>query len=131
MEWTLCFIGEGQHEKLQELNKDLTRDVDPNGNGKRIDSGFAYWGAGPSYEWTKACADVIYRVMRDGIDSFPERWGMLDEATIPTHYVSLGIGTGEKDVAILSRLRRTNPDLYFFPVDMSCDLMRRGVLHVL
>jgi L-histidine Nalpha-methyltransferase len=131
MELTLCFIGHGQLEKLDELNRGLKRPYDGSGRGKHIDSGFAYWGAGPTYHWTRACRDEIYRVMREGIESFGERWAQVGDLRGARHYVSLGVGTGEKDVAILTQLMRANPDLYYFPVDMSSDLMRTGVLHVL
>jgi L-histidine Nalpha-methyltransferase len=68
--------------------------------------------------------------MRDGIESFPARWNELALKNVAQHYVSLGIGTGEKDFTIVSHMMRWIPSLYFFPVDMSADLMRRGVLHV-
>src|SRR5262245_10262417 len=92
LDWTLCFIGENQKEKLNELNANLKRSYDDAGNGKRIDSGFAYWGAGPSYEWSNACQDDIYVVMSASISHFPQRWRELKRKSSLSsmHYVSLG-----------------------------------------
>ena len=133
MQWTLSFIGEDQLRKLSELTSAL-RGVDRFGR-KYIPSGFAYWGSGPTVAWSNACNDQLYRVMQASIQSFRGRWEKVAPPssfvrTRPFHYASLGVGTGQKDRWILQTLREVNPDLFFFPVDMSPEMLRLGVNHI-
>jgi L-histidine Nalpha-methyltransferase len=127
--WTLCFIGEDQSKKLATLTQDLRGKVSHTGDGKQITSGFSYWGIGPAIAWAHACNDPFYPLMKESIESFPELWAKilpsLDHQNY--HYVSLGVGTGHKDRDILQDLYRMNPDLYYFPVDMSPEMLRIGV----
>lgn len=127
--WTLCFIGENQSEKLAALIEDLSAGVSETGDGKQFASGFSYWGIGPTCAWASACNDATYRVMQESIRSFSNLW----KQTLPTlvghkfHYVSLGIGTGHKDFHILQDLHRIDPELFYFPVDMSPEMLRVGI----
>lgn len=128
--WTLCFIGEDQSNKLAELTQELRGEFSKTGDGKEILSGFSYWGIAPTIAWDNACKDRFYLVMKESIDSFRERWQKIYSNSIifqKYHYVSLGVGTGEKDQRILSSLIDTNPYLYYFPVDMSSEMLRLGV----
>jgi L-histidine N-alpha-methyltransferase len=126
--WTLCFIGEDQSDKLAVLTEDLRRGFSGSGDGKRFASGFSYWGIGPTLAWARACRDPLYLVMKRSIESFPARWHQLKSSlTAPFHYVSLGVGTGTKDLSILLDLSHLNQDLYYFPVDMSPEMLRVGV----
>lgn len=68
--------------------------------------------------------------MKESIESFRYRWHQIHSNNIRDqkyHYVSLGVGTGEKDQNILSLLLNSNPDLLYFPVDMSSEMLRLGV----
>jgi uncharacterized SAM-dependent methyltransferase len=126
--WTLCFIGEDQSDKLAAVTDDLKREFSTTGDGKQFDSGTAYWGIGPALAWVRACNDPLYLVMKRGTETFPERWTRMTGALqLPCHYVSLGVGTGVKDRRILRDLSRTRPDLYYFPVDMSPEMLRIGI----
>ncbi|MDZ8067576.1 MAG: L-histidine N(alpha)-methyltransferase [Nostoc sp. DedQUE08] len=128
--WTLCFIGEDQSSKLAELTQELRGEFSATGDGKEILSGFSYWGIGPTIAWDRACNDRFYLVMKESIESFRYRWHQINFNNIKDrqyHYVSLGVGTGEKDQHILSLLFNVNPDLLYFPVDMSSEMLRLGV----
>ncbi|WP_341528580.1 L-histidine N(alpha)-methyltransferase [Nostoc sp. UHCC 0302] len=128
--WTLCFIGEDQSNKLAELTQELRGEFSTTGDGKEILSGFSYWGIGPTIAWDHACNDRFYLVMKESIESFRSRWQQINLKNIKDqkyHYVSLGVGTGEKDQHILSLLLKSNPDLLYFPVDMSSEMLRLGV----
>jgi L-histidine Nalpha-methyltransferase len=127
--WTLCFVGESQSKKLAALTQDLRRGFSTTGDEKRIVSGFSYWGIGPTIAWAYACTDPLYVVMKESIESFRYRWQQI-ESNLDVgkyHYVSLGVGTGEKDRDILSCLLNTHPDLLYFPIDMSSQMLRMGV----
>ena len=127
--WTLCVIGEDQSKKLAALTNDLRRKMSRVGDGKQIASGFSYWGIGPSIAWSLACNDPFYLVMKESIETFQNRWSQ----TLPSldrqdyHYVSLGVGTGHKDRYVLNDLYKINPEIFYFPVDMSPEMLRVGV----
>ena len=127
--WSLCLVGEDQSRKLAELLHDLRRPYSDSGAGKRITSGYPYWGVDPTVEWVRACSDPFYPVMKAGIESFVHRWGGLQDALEdrPYHYVSLGPGTGDKDRTIIEGLRQANPSLCYVSVDMSAEMLRLGV----
>ncbi|HWH82891.1 MAG TPA: L-histidine N(alpha)-methyltransferase [Burkholderiaceae bacterium] len=126
--WTLCFVGEDQIGKVAQLTRDLDEGRSEDGNGKRFASGFSYWGIGPTLAWARACTDPMYLVAKAGIESFPGHWKTC-AARLPAraHYVSLGVGTGQKDRTILRDLLDRDPRTYFFPVDMSGEMLRFGI----
>jgi L-histidine Nalpha-methyltransferase len=131
--WTLCFIGDSQETKLAELVKELKSNFSETGDGKQIVSGFSYWGIGPTIAWANTCADPFYPVMRQSILSFNSRWQQIYSGDIQTqefHYVSLGVGTGEKDRHILASLVAKQPNLFYFPVDMSSTMLRKAIQEV-
>ncbi len=128
--WTLCFVGEPQSKKLAELTQSLRGNFSLTGDSKEILSGFSYWGIGPTIAWNNACNDRFYIVMKESIESFRSRWQTIHSNSIKQHqyhYVSLGLGTGEKDKSILNLLLNSNPDLFYFPVDMSSEMLILGV----
>ncbi|MGF1672889.1 MAG: L-histidine N(alpha)-methyltransferase [Rivularia sp. (in: cyanobacteria)] len=128
--WTLCFVGgEDQSKKLTELTKHLRKGFSKTGDEKQIPSGFAYWGITPTIAWAYACNDPLYVVMKEGIDSFENRWCKIKSKLEDKkyHYVSLGVGTGMKDRSILRFFLNINPNLLYFPVDMSSEMLRLGV----
>lgn len=131
--WSLCFIGEDQAAKLGALTQDLKRSPSSTGDGKRIASGFSYWGIGPTIAWLNACKDHLYPVMKESITSFGSLWTQLepDLNSHQYHYVSLGVGTGEKDKTIILDLYKTHPSLFYFPVDMSPEMLRLGAREAL
>jgi L-histidine N-alpha-methyltransferase len=128
MGWNLCFVGEDQASKLGTLTSDLRKGVSETGDGKRIASGFSYWGIGPTIAWLAACKDSLYPVMNQSIRNFSSLWDQARASLDPQnyHYVSLGVGSGEKDGLILRDLHPMNAGLYYFPVDMSPEMLRMG-----
>lgn len=66
--WILCFIAEDQSAKLGDLINSLRGGE--SGRGKKIDSGYSYWGIGPTCAWMKACADRFYVVMHRSTAGF-------------------------------------------------------------
>ncbi len=132
--WTFCFVGDNPQTKLAELVTALKGDHD--GNGKQILSGFSYWGIGPTIAWINTCADHFYPVMmmQQSIKSFRTRWQQIYSDSLEFqgyHYVSLGVGTGEKDYHILNSFLDENPESLYFPVDMSSTMLRVAILEVL
>jgi uncharacterized SAM-dependent methyltransferase len=126
--WSLMLVGEDQSSKLASLTSDLRGRPSPNGEGKQITSGYQYWGIGPTIAWAHACSDPFYQVMKRSLDSFTRRWRKVS-ATITGsafHYVCLGVGTGHKDRQILQSLHADNPDMHYFPVDISSEMLRLG-----
>lgn len=94
-----------------------------------IESGFAYWGIGPTIQWRRACQDSFYAVMRKGIDTFQARWTELVRKFgqgLPRVYVSYGVGTGEKDHTILRTMIAAPDAPVYVPTDMSLDMLMNG-----
>lgn len=130
LKWSLCFTGEDESRKLVELIDKLKIDFSPTGDGKEVPSGFSYWGIVSTRAWKITCSDQLYPVMRDGINSFNERLREIYDEKFTKqkyHYVSLGVGTGDKDNEILKRLYSSNNNIRYFPVDMSSTMLRLGV----
>jgi hypothetical protein len=127
--WSLCLVGEDVERKLQDLITDLTRGTSATGDGKRITSGFAYWGVEPTFAWARSCTDPLYPVMKESIESFTSGWQEIHPnlAGERYHYVSFGPGTGQKDATIIHDLMRRNPRLCYVPVDMSAEMLRLAV----
>lgn len=127
--WSLCLVGDEPERKLQDLVADLTKPSSSTGDGKRITSGYAYWGIEPTFAWARSCTDPLYLVMRESIESFTTGWAdirpQLDGERY--HYVSLGPGTGQKDAIIIRDLLRRNRNLHYVPVDMSAEMLRLAV----
>lgn len=126
--WSLLLVGEDQAAKLVELVSDLSRPFSTTGDGKRLTSGFWYWGAGPMTAWVRAAGDPTYLERKYGSESFPGLWAALVERAPAgcTHLVSLGVGNGDKDRTILADMRRDNPGMLYVPVDMSSEMLRHG-----
>ncbi len=134
LEWTICFIGEDQSKKLAELTHELRGEFSKTGDGKEISSGFSYWGISPTIAWNNACNDRFYFVMKESIESFRTRWDQIYSKNIREqkyNYVSLGVGAGKKDESILNTLFHSNPDLIYFPIDMSSEMLSLGVQQVI
>jgi L-histidine N-alpha-methyltransferase len=117
-----------QTETFAGLMNDLRRKFDADGDGKRITSCYAYMGVEPAIAWVTACRDLLYPLMRHGIESFGQRWRDVRAglAATPHHYVSLGPGDGQKDDVILADLRRDS-DLRYVPVDASTEMLRLAI----
>ncbi|TWD81821.1 putative SAM-dependent methyltransferase [Kribbella amoyensis] len=126
--WSLVLTGEDQTDKLATLTGDLRGPVSTTGDGKQITSGFSYWGIGPTIAWANATNDPFYLVMKAGTESFLRHWRKMRPHITKGgfHLVSLGIGTGVKDRTILEDMLRSNPDMYYVPVDMSSEMLRLG-----
>jgi len=126
-EWIICYVGEDQPAKLGLLASELNKPKDTNGNGKRVPSGFSYWGIVPTVAWRDTCGDQYYTLMSGGIARFPRAWSAMKGNLIGNakHYVSLGPGTGDKDSTIINCLNRS-PKFKYIPIDMSAEMLRLG-----
>jgi L-histidine Nalpha-methyltransferase len=127
--WSFCLVADDAERKLQDLIADLTRPPSNTGDGKRITSGFSYWGIEPTFAWARSCTDPLYPVMKESIESFTTGWADVQPhlGDEPYHYVSFGPGTGQKDATIVRDLLRRNQNLYYVPVDMSAEMLRLAV----
>ncbi len=130
--WSLLLVGEDQTDKLATLTGDLRGPFSDTGDGKQVTSGFSYWGIGPTIAWAHACSDPFYLVMKAGADAFGKQWRDIRPHVENRgfHFVSLGIGTGNKDRVIIDDLRDGHPDLLYIPVDMSSEMLRMGVQEI-
>lgn len=127
--WSLCLVGEDSERQLQCLIDDLTRCASSTGDGKRIASGYGYWGIEPTFAWARSCTDPLYPVMKESIEFFTTGWRKIKPhlGRQRYHYVSFGPGTGHKDATIVKDLVGANPDLHYVPVDMSAEMLRLAV----
>lgn len=133
--WSLTLGGEPLHELFDDLIKGLQGEPGT-GDNKSIETKYSYLGTVPAIDWYNACQDMFYSVMRDGIANFPRQWnGVLRQlGGDPYHYVSLGVGTGEKDRVVLDSLfdkRRLGdpaaPQPLYVPVDLSAEMLHIGI----
>ncbi|UCE74257.1 MAG: L-histidine N(alpha)-methyltransferase, partial [Methanomassiliicoccales archaeon] len=125
MDAVLFLICENEFDKQVDLIDYLKGQYD---GEKKIVSGFSYWGKEPTHQWGQACNSGYY-IMRRSIENFPKIWNPIYNS-FPGglfHYVSLGVGTGKKDIFILKELCQNNKDLIYIPIDMSIDMLRKGV----
>ncbi len=130
-DWLLSFYKEGEGEKQNEMLGYLSGKLSK--GEKKIVSGYSYWGIGPTNAWNHACHDLEYIVMKKGIDEFPKNWIEIYNSSLADksyNYVSLGVGTGKKDVSVLASLIEKNPDVKYFPIDMSPEMLHSGTIYV-
>ncbi len=125
--WSITLGGEPPHARLFELIQGLQGDVDT-GDNKKIETKFSYLGVGPAIDWVNACHDLFYPVMREGIQSFPRHWNPIAAALKGQrfHYVSFGVGDGQKDRVVLNDLQEWHPDLLYVPIDLSVEMLHVG-----
>ncbi|MFL5833579.1 MAG: L-histidine N(alpha)-methyltransferase [Solirubrobacterales bacterium] len=126
--WSMLVVGEDHVGEMKRLSLNLSNhEPDPGGDGRFIDCGHAYWGVGPTISWHRACQDPSYLVGRRSAESFAPRWkDLCGEGlnALPSTYVSLGPGTGEKDIVILESMEREQQEPCYIPVDMSAEMLR-------
>jgi L-histidine Nalpha-methyltransferase len=97
------------------------------GDGRFISCGHAYWGAGPTLSWHRACADPSYLVGHASVESFAARWQALRklrDIPLPRTCISLGPGTGEKDIAVVESLTKEDGAPLYLAVDMSAEMLQ-------
>lgn len=130
--WSLNLDGEDPRDFLFDLVRGL-KGSGPDGTGKRIENRFRYVGLGPTLAWLLVCRDPSYPVMYDSIESFSRLWDACLPALGDTryHYVSLGLGTGDKDRHVLDRMLPENPDLLYVATDISGQMLRLGTAETL
>ncbi|MEM7759418.1 MAG: L-histidine N(alpha)-methyltransferase [Cyanobacteria bacterium P01_A01_bin.40] len=124
--WMLTYVGENQLSQLGYLVRDL--------RNQRIQSGYAYWGVGPTLMWARACSDPTYH-MSENLRQFPLYARNLARYVDHEQYnfVSLGVGEGSKDRNIIkdffNRDENLKPrdDFLYIPVDMSLDMLRMAI----
>jgi L-histidine Nalpha-methyltransferase len=135
--WSLTLGGEPLHELFDDLIRGL-QGATGTGNNKSIETKFSYLGTVPAIDWYNACQDMFYSVMREGIANFPRQWNEILRHLNGDryHYVSLGVGTGDKDRVILDGLfdsRRLGdgpaPKPLYVPVDLSAEMLHIGIAH--
>jgi L-histidine Nalpha-methyltransferase len=121
-------FGGDYREELRRLVAGLTpHEPNPNGDGRFISSGHGYWGVGPTIAWRTACTDPLYKVGHVSVEEFADGWDALCSTAghkLPGTYVSLGPGTGEKDVTVLASLVQTATEVRYVGVDMSTEMLR-------
>lgn len=130
--WLLTYIGENQLHKLSDLVCDLR-----NLNKRKIQSGYSYWGVGPTRMWERACSDPAYH-MRENLQQFPRYARQFAQYVNKEHYnfVSLGVGEGSKDSNIIADFfnkdddLRPRDDFLYLPVDMSLDMLRIAISRI-
>ncbi len=124
--WMLTYVGENQLHKLSDLVNDL--------RNRKIRSGYAYWGVGPTRMWERACSDPAYHMLKN-LQQFPHNAAQLARYVDKEQYnfVSLGVGEGSKDSKIIkdffNREESSKPrdDFLYLPVDMSLDMLRIAI----
>jgi len=121
--WLLTFVGENPHEQVVSLKSSLTK------KNKNIPSGYSYWGVGPMLKWIAAINDDQYSTMTKSLRSFGNYWNGFDHDELNNikAYISLGSGTGEKDISILRSLLEKNDKLIYIPVDMSSNMLEECI----
>ncbi|MFC8943395.1 L-histidine N(alpha)-methyltransferase, partial [Streptomyces griseoincarnatus] len=126
--WSVTLVGEDQSDKLATLAQYLDDGHSVSGDGKRVPSGYAYWGIGPTIAWFNASNDPTYMVIKVGTEMFRRQWRSISPLVTDecVHLVSLGVGTGAKDGMFLETMRRANPSMLYVPVDMSAEMLRTG-----
>lgn len=124
--WSLTLEGEDPRAFLWDLIKGLRGNAD--GSGKKIDSKLRYVGLGPTLAWLLASRDPSYTLMHDSIESFARLWQACEPALGGSgyHYVSLGVGTGDKDRHVMRDLTQRQPSLVYVAVDISAHMLRLG-----
>jgi uncharacterized SAM-dependent methyltransferase len=130
--WSLNLEGQDPREFLFDLVRGL-KGTGPEGSGKRIENRHRYVGLGPSLAWMLVCRDPSYPVMYDSMEAFARLWDACQGTLSGTgyHYVSLGVGTGDKDRHVIDRLADDKPDLFYVPVDISGHMLRLGAAETL
>ncbi|GGM20354.1 L-histidine N(alpha)-methyltransferase [Promicromonospora citrea] len=126
--WSVTLVGEDQSDKLATLAQHLDDGHSTTGDGKRVPSGYSYWGIGPTIAWFNASNDPTYMVIKVGTEMFRRQWRTLSPLVTDecVHLVSLGVGTGAKDGMFLEAMRRAHPQMLYVPVDMSAEMLRTG-----
>ncbi|MFD6139069.1 L-histidine N(alpha)-methyltransferase [Promicromonospora sp. NPDC060271] len=126
--WSVTLVGEDQSDKLATLAQYLDDGHSSTGDGKRVPSGYAYWGIGPTIAWSNASNDPTYMVIKVGTEMFRRQWRTISPLVTDecVHLVSLGVGTGAKDGMFLETMWRANPSMLYIPIDMSAEMLRTG-----
>lgn len=127
--WTRLIVGDDYRDDMLRLVRDLTvHEPSDTGDGRHISCGHAYWGVGPTIAWHNACTDPSYPVGRLSVEGFADMWHALrpnGSDGLPGTYVSLGPGTGEKDLTVLESLSTGTSEVpSYIPVDMSAEMLR-------
>jgi len=125
-------LGGNGRDEMARLVLNLTGpDSSTTGNGRFISYGHSYWGVGPTIAWHNACTDPLYPVGRLSVEKFADALeGILSDdgyekaVELPGTYVSLGPGTGEKDVTVLSSLGSSSGEQHYIGVDVSAEMLR-------
>lgn len=124
--WSLNLEGQDPRNVIKDLATAL-RGEPPDFGGKRIPNRYRYVGLGPTLAWVSVSTDWTYPLTYESREAFARLWDacMPDLGATKYHYVSLGIGSGEKDRHVLDRLM-TSADRFYVPVDISGQMLRLG-----
>ncbi|WP_336080956.1 L-histidine N(alpha)-methyltransferase [Nocardia sp. SSK8] len=115
---------------LQELVRSLRGDPSLGYAGKRVQNKHRYIGLVPTIAWMQTSKDPAYPLTYESMSAFGRNWDELLPALGAQryHYVSLGVGTGDKDRHILDRLQRTDAGRarFYVAVDISTAMLNLG-----
>ncbi|WP_034267745.1 L-histidine N(alpha)-methyltransferase [Actinospica robiniae] len=125
--WMLSLEREDPRAFLMEMVRALKGDPE-DGTGKKIENKHRYIGLGPTIAWLLTSKDPSYPVAYDSIASFGRIWDDCQDAlgNVPYHYVSLGVGTGDKDRHVIDRLQARNPQMLYVGLDISSAMLNLG-----
>ncbi|MBO3745392.1 L-histidine N(alpha)-methyltransferase [Streptosporangiaceae bacterium NEAU-GS5] len=123
--WSLNLEGEDPRQFLSELVMGLK-----GASGeKKIENRHRYIGLRPTIAWLQSCRDPSYPVMYDSLESFARLWDRCQDALdseTPYHYVSLGVGDGDKDRHVIDRLGLDGSGRFYLGIDISSHMLRLG-----
>ncbi|WP_204071644.1 L-histidine N(alpha)-methyltransferase [Planotetraspora phitsanulokensis] len=116
-------------EDPRKFLADLVLGLKGTTGGKKIENRHRYIGLRPTITWLQSASDPSYPVAYDSNESFARLWDLgqaaLDEDT-PYHYVSLGVGDGNKDRHVIDRLGLEGSDRFYIGIDISSHMLRLG-----
>ncbi|MFE3541733.1 L-histidine N(alpha)-methyltransferase [Nocardia sp. NPDC059177] len=127
--WMHTIDREDPRSFLQEMVRSLRGDPARDHTGKRVQNKHRYIGLVPTIAWMQTSKDPSHPLTYESIATFGRNWDELHPVLSeqPYHYVSLGVGTGDKDRHILDRLHAgSGGTTYYMAVDISTSMLNLG-----
>jgi len=129
--WALTFVGENELETLRSI----AESIDSPSMTTIISTKFAYWGPMPTYNWLLTSSDPGYSMLAT-IHAAGDCAARLSQTISDLRkrsftFVSLGIGDGEKDAAIINALYPRTKSIVYCPIELSQEMLWLGRQRVL